>query len=221
MSDIIESCREHCKTAMKWEDALGKTIADAKASNDPAKMRAAVGPNREADRRHEAAHEHVHKHDEHNGEDARRRPIVIYRTSFTVVVVAVALNYPWEMVQAVLYEPMGSIAEASWRCFVASLGDAAMIVMIFVMGWLVYRRHLWFQRRNSGRIAFAAVVGALIGVAVEWWGVSTGRWEYDERMPRVPVLQLGLVPLLQMPLLAPLTFWITAGRMERRPPLKA
>ena len=144
----------------------------------------------------------------------------MYRTGITVFLVAVALNYPWEMVQAVLYEPMGSIAQASWRCFVASLGDAAMIVMIFVMGCVVHRRHLWFERGTSGRIVFAAVLGALIGVAVERWGVSTGRWEYDERMPRLPVLQLGLVPLLQMPFLAPLTFWITARWMERRPPLK-
>jgi hypothetical protein len=35
-------------------------------------------------------------------------------------------------------------------------------------------------------------------------------------MPRVPILEIGVVPLLQMPILAPLTFWTTARWMNRR-----
>jgi hypothetical protein len=42
MEDMMNGCREHCETAMKSTDALAKTIADAKASDDPAKMRAAL-----------------------------------------------------------------------------------------------------------------------------------------------------------------------------------
>jgi hypothetical protein len=42
MEDMMKGCREHCETAMKSTDTLAKTIADAKASNDPAKMRAAL-----------------------------------------------------------------------------------------------------------------------------------------------------------------------------------
>lgn len=42
MEDMMKGCREHCQTAMKSTDALAKTIADAKASNDPAKMRGAL-----------------------------------------------------------------------------------------------------------------------------------------------------------------------------------
>jgi hypothetical protein len=145
-----------------------------------------------------------------------RGALVVVTDSIIVFVLAVVLNYPWEMVQAVLYEPMGSIAEASWRCFVASLGDGAMIFVIFVTGWLLYRRSLWLAHRSSTRMAFAVVTGALIGAAVEWWGVSTGRWQYGERMPRVPGLQLGLVPLLQIPVLAPLTLWIAAWWVNRR-----
>ena len=42
MDDMMKMCREHCETAMKSNDALAKTLADARASNDPAKMRAAL-----------------------------------------------------------------------------------------------------------------------------------------------------------------------------------
>lgn len=42
MADMMKGCQEHCQTAMKSTDALAKTMADARASNDPAKMRAAL-----------------------------------------------------------------------------------------------------------------------------------------------------------------------------------
>lgn len=42
MEDMMKGCREHCATMSKSLDGLAKTIADGKASKDPAKMRAAL-----------------------------------------------------------------------------------------------------------------------------------------------------------------------------------
>lgn len=42
MGDMMKGCREHCQTTMKSMSQLSKTIDDAKASNDPAKMRTAL-----------------------------------------------------------------------------------------------------------------------------------------------------------------------------------
>lgn len=42
MDDMMKRCREHCQATLKSTDALAKTIAEAKESNDPAKMRAAL-----------------------------------------------------------------------------------------------------------------------------------------------------------------------------------
>jgi hypothetical protein len=42
MDSMMAGCREHCQTTMKSMAQLAKTIDDAKASNDPAKMRAAL-----------------------------------------------------------------------------------------------------------------------------------------------------------------------------------
>ena len=51
-----------------------------------------------------------------------------------VFAVAVAINFVWEMMQASLYAPMGTFWQATWQCFVASLGDAAMIVSVAIFG---------------------------------------------------------------------------------------
>jgi len=42
MDKMMEQCRQHCESTAKSVDALMKTVADAKQSNDPAKMRAAL-----------------------------------------------------------------------------------------------------------------------------------------------------------------------------------
>lgn len=41
MPDMMKSCQEHCQATSKTIDQLTRTIDEAKASNDPAKMRAA------------------------------------------------------------------------------------------------------------------------------------------------------------------------------------
>ena len=42
MEDMMKRCHEHCEMAMKSTDALANAIADAKASSDPATVRAAL-----------------------------------------------------------------------------------------------------------------------------------------------------------------------------------
>ena len=96
--------------------------------------------------------------------------------------------------------------------------SAHTVLGVFAAGSLVHRRAAWFQRSSGRTVTFTVLVGALIVMAVESWGLSTGRWQYTESMPRVPILGLGLVPLLQMPILAPITMgmaeWWGSGRRE-------
>ena len=42
MPDMMKSCQEHCQATSKTIDQLTRTIDEAKVSNDPAKMRAAL-----------------------------------------------------------------------------------------------------------------------------------------------------------------------------------
>jgi uncharacterized protein YlxW (UPF0749 family) len=42
MGDMMTACREHCQSTSNTIDQLNKTIDDAKRSNDPTKMRAAL-----------------------------------------------------------------------------------------------------------------------------------------------------------------------------------
>jgi hypothetical protein len=133
-----------------------------------------------------------------------------------VFAAAVPVNFAWEMGQAALYGPMGSFWTATWRCFLASLGDGAMLVLVAIAGWLSFGTATWFTRAAKVRYVFAATAGLLFAVIIEWWGLRTGRWEYDARMVVVPGTRLGVVPLVQMVLLAPVSFWLARAWLVRR-----
>lgn len=42
MGNMMKGCREHCEATTKSIDQMTKTMAEARQSNDPAKMRAAL-----------------------------------------------------------------------------------------------------------------------------------------------------------------------------------
>jgi hypothetical protein len=62
----------------------------------------------------------------------------------------------------------------------------------------------------------AAAVGALGAVGLEWYALASGRWSYNERMPIVPLVNVGLWPVLQMTLLPSLSALLAVSLTARR-----
>lgn len=143
----------------------------------------------------------------------RPSKIVLLRIA-CVFVLAIPLNFAWELAQSGLYAGADQWPSRWWHCFVASLGDGILVLVIYAVGALIAGRIDWFESgyRQYPLVLATAVILALI---VEWVGVNTGRWSYTARMPLVPGLDLGVVPVLQMVALPPLIFYLT-GRLAGR-----
>lgn len=130
---------------------------------------------------------------------------------------SVGLNYVWELAQSPLYTGVPTSVSAWWHCFVASVGDGVMIVIIQLFGWLRFGRIDWFA--NPGKTEYALMLGTglILALAVELVAIHVlHRWSYAPDMPLVPGLRIGLVPLAQMLVLPPIAFWLTARSMQRR-----
>jgi hypothetical protein len=124
-----------------------------------------------------------------------------------VFAIAVAVNYLWELAQSPLYLGQDDVGVLLWHCLRAAVGDGVLVLVIFAGGALVMRRPDWFVRPGKGGYLWMLSAGLVIGVVVEWLGVHVaGRWAYGPRMPLVPGLEIGVVPVLQMLLLPPLIF---------------
>jgi hypothetical protein len=58
------------------------------------------------------------------------------------------------------------------------------------------------------RLRGRGALGGAWAAAFEWYGRATGRWTCADRMPVVPLLGVGLWPLLQLAVLIPTALWI-------------
>jgi hypothetical protein len=128
-----------------------------------------------------------------------------------IFIVAVALNYVWEVAQAPMYAGLEDWNSVWWHCFVAALGDGILVWLIFLVGWITFRRFDWYAPLNSRALALMLLAGLFIGFGIEWVAINLlGRWAYTVDMPLLPGLDVGLVPVLQMLLLPPAIFRIAA-----------
>jgi hypothetical protein len=131
-------------------------------------------------------------------------------------IVAVIANYLWELAQAPFFVGGNDFNSMLWHCFIASLGDGVLVLLIYAAGCIVLRRADWFSEPGLRGYALMFVSGLTIAIAVEWTAVHVlQRWTYLSAMPRLPVIDIGIVPIVQMLVLPPLIFRIAAARISR------
>jgi hypothetical protein len=142
-----------------------------------------------------------------------RRPFVQLLLIFAV---GALVNFPWELAQSPLYAGMGDIRANLWHCLLSSFGDGALLLLMFAVGLIVFRRMDWFERPGARGYLVMLAGGLAIAVGIEWVAVHLAqRWEYTNQMPRVPGLDVGIVPVAQMLVLPPLVFRIVAAILKK------
>ncbi len=117
-----------------------------------------------------------------------------------VFVVSFILNFIWENIHSLLYSHYmgGKITE--FILLRATLGDAVMIT-IFYLPFLFLP---WFKDKYW----MITIIGLIVAISIEWAALSTGRWAYNEYMPIIPILGIGLTPTLQLGILGYLSLKI-------------
>jgi hypothetical protein len=126
--------------------------------------------------------------------------------------VAVGINFIWEMAQMPLYQGMPFDELSSWwLCLRASVGDGVIVVAIWAIGSALFRRFEWYAPLRPAPIAALLITGALIAVGIEIHALGTGRWAYSQLMPTVPLLGVGLSPLVQLLVLPYLSMKLGLG----------
>jgi hypothetical protein len=136
---------------------------------------------------------------------AARLPLTLWR----LVAVTLPLYFAWEMLQARAFTgmPEGWLA-ATAVCGVATLGDGGIVLALFGIGAMVFRDTRWFRPPRFGRYALIVTAGIGVQVAIEWLMVhGLGRWGYGESHPILPVLGVGILPVIQPVVLLPVVFW--------------
>lgn len=120
-----------------------------------------------------------------------KRVVFIFLTAFI-------LNVIWENAHALLYSNYmgGEITE--FILIRASLFDAVVITAMLLP-------FIYFSLLRN-RDWLIIVVGIIVAIFNEWYGLSTGRWVYNSLMPILPIIKVGITPTLQLGILGYISY---------------
>ena len=135
---------------------------------------------------------------------------------FNVFVFSLLLNYPWELIQMPLFLGMRESTQgaAIKACTFATLGDGVIMLLAYWGGALLVQDRRWIARPRRAPILTMIGIAVAITVFVERWAiVSAWGWRYAENMPVIPMLGIGLTPVLQWIILPPLLVWFVKRKL--------
>ncbi|PZX53502.1 hypothetical protein LV84_03226 [Algoriphagus ratkowskyi] len=124
----------------------------------------------------------------------------------TTASLAFILNLIWEEAHGLLYEgfqyDLGHIA----FCALASVADMFMVLILLFAFGLIYKHVLWIVPVRFGRSLVLILVGGVGAILAEMWHTSRGDWSYADTMPLIPIVEVGLSPVLQFAIIPLIVF---------------
>lgn len=125
-------------------------------------------------------------------------------------------HFVWEMLQIPWFTGMAAASHGSvvWLCIRATGGDVLILLASFWFASIVWGHRQWLLESNRKPAVILITTALVVTTVMEW--LATGplqRWTYADSMPIVPLLGVGLTPLLQWLLLLPLIMWLTRRHM--------
>ena len=137
-----------------------------------------------------------------------------------ILIFAFLLNYPWEFLQVPFFEGMAVAThwDAVKVCTRATLGDAAIMLLAYWSVAVAVSDRWWFRASSRMQMLGFIAVGVIITVTIEHFATQSmdpaWGWRYSDSMPTVPIVGVGLTPLLQWILLPPLAIWFIRRQLK-------
>lgn len=135
------------------------------------------------------------------------RKLNILKLSFSIVVIALILNLVWENLHDPLYESYRPFMKR-WFFLGCSLGDVLLTFMVYWLVAGVLKDARWIRQFGGREIMLSLVFSIFIATTAEWIAIKLHLWSYNEKMPLIPLIRIGLTPFFQITLLPTLTFYL-------------
>ena len=138
-----------------------------------------------------------------------------------LLVLGLPLQVLWETAQLPLYtiwyqNGWGYILYSVVHC---TLGDLLILLISYELVALLNRNRYWIDKGVQWNGLVFTVFGAGYTIYSEITNVYIEKsWAYTDTMPIVPILGIGLAPLLQWLIIPPLLLWLTrlTGQQSRK-----
>ena len=120
-----------------------------------------------------------------------------------IFTLALVLNLVWEFSHAVLYVGYKGGEITNYILTRAAFWDAVILTLLS----LIFLKIRYFTLRQW----LILPIGIAIAYIIEVYALNTGRWEYNQLMPIVPLLKVGLSPLVQLAITGYIAFIVSVS----------
>ena len=117
--------------------------------------------------------------------------------------IAFFLHIIWERAHVRLYSAYEHKGDRLPITVWAALGDAVYSVTAVLFIGLLKNNFDWMPSIQMVDIVALAIIGLFIALYIEYRALTLHRWAYAVGMPVIPVLKVGLSPVLEMAILLP------------------
>lgn len=125
-----------------------------------------------------------------------------------IVIVSFLTNIVWENLHSSFYSTYSKILSKS-KYFICTIMDALIILVLYLLFVFLFKDFLWIKEIDFQKVAFVIIVGGITGVIIEKVALSIKLWSYNKKMPRLPVVNVGLWPVLQLMVLPITVYYIS------------
>ena len=134
---------------------------------------------------------------------------------FIMIFFAFLLNLAWELIQIPLYKNSVYDIDHIAFCALASLADVLMVLLLYFGFSVIFKDPFWMQDLKLKRLLLLVVIGGAGAVLFEMRHLSSGSWGYNDSMPLIPVVNVGISPVLQFMILPLLIFSLSYKRLKK------
>lgn len=112
-----------------------------------------------------------------------------------ISLIAFGLNFIWENLHAGLYEEYNYFMKSIYFLG-CTIGDVVLTFIIYSLVAVVLKDRYWIRSFNFKTFVTVLLMAGSVAFVAEWVAIELNFWSYNDKMPIIPVLEVGLSPFL-------------------------
>lgn len=129
---------------------------------------------------------------------------------FIIAIVSTIFQAVWEYSQCSIFFTMDDLPNYTRLMISATFGDVIMTLALYSLLSIVNGELEWFVKKWETKEWVIMILYALfLSFYFEISNLHNGRWVYSKNMPLFPNTNIGLIPVIQLLVLFPLSFLVS------------
>ena len=140
----------------------------------------------------------------------------LLKNLIVIAIVSLILQTAWEYWQCGRYYTMADMTNHTRLMTSATFGDVIMTIVLYGLLVLVNHDVDWIMKKwNLKEYVIMILYSLFLSFYFEISALHSNRWGYNELMPLFPTTNIALVPVIQLVVLFPVSFYISSLILKR------